>query len=99
MSNGLIEDGALLDAGVRHSHGELLKRVFDVCSAASGLLLLSPVLALAASAVLIGSPGPVFYRGTRSGRNGAPFRIFKFRSMVVDAEQLGGMSKIGRAHV
>ena len=92
MSDGVMEHDAALPVGLRQAQGELLKRVFDVCSAAVGLALLSPVLALAAAAVLIDSPGPVFYRGLRSGRNGAQFRIFKFRSMVVDAEQLGGMS-------
>lgn len=38
------------------------------------------------------SPGPVFYRGVRTGRYGIPFRIFKFRTMVVNAEQVGGTS-------
>ena len=40
--------------------------------------------------IKIGSPGPVFYRGVRIGLRGAPFRIYKFRTMVINAEKLGG---------
>lgn len=66
------------------------KRVLDVAVAGVGLLLLSPLLLLLATAVKLTSPGPVFYRGVRTGRYGRPFRIFKFRSMVVDGETRGG---------
>jgi lipopolysaccharide/colanic/teichoic acid biosynthesis glycosyltransferase len=71
---------------------ETTKRAFDAGLAAAGLLILSPLLALIALAVLFDSPGPVFYRGVRIGRFGKPFRIFKFRTMAVDAEKNGSSS-------
>jgi lipopolysaccharide/colanic/teichoic acid biosynthesis glycosyltransferase len=45
-----------------------------------------------AFAIKMTSPGPVFYRGTRTGLGGRPFRIFKFRTMIVDADRIGGAS-------
>jgi len=70
----------------------MLKRGFDFVAALLGLLVLSPLLALFALLIKISSPGPVFYRGVRVGRFGITFRIFKFRSMVQNAETLGGSS-------
>lgn len=61
------------------------KRAVDVAAACWGLALLSPVLAGAALAVKLSSPGPVLYRQERIGRNGRPFHILKFRSMRVNA--------------
>lgn len=69
-----------------------MKRVFDIVASALGLTLLSPVLAGIALAIKFEDGGPVFYRGERVGRNGRLFRIFKFRSMVVDAEKMGASS-------
>ena len=57
------------------------KRLFDLLGAAAALLLLSPLLLLAALAVKLDSPGPVFFRQERVGRHGVPFRIHKFRTM------------------
>jgi len=57
-----------------------------------GLILLSPFLLFFAILIKLGSKGPVFYRGVRVGRHGKPFNIFKFRTMVMDAERLGGTS-------
>jgi lipopolysaccharide/colanic/teichoic acid biosynthesis glycosyltransferase len=68
----------------------MLKRTFDLLVASLGLLLLSPLLLLVAVAIKLGSPGPVLYRGLRTGRFGKPFHILKFRTMVIDAERLGG---------
>ena len=68
------------------------KRVFDLLAATAGLILLGPLLLLLALWIKLGSPGPVFYRGLRAGRGGKPFRIFKFRTMVVNAENLGPSS-------
>ena len=65
----------------------LFKRAFDVLSSAAALLLFSPVLLATALAVKLESPGPVFFRQMRVGKNGRPFRMFKFRSMHVDAEE------------
>ncbi len=64
----------------------LFKRAFDVASSAAALLLFSPVIAATALAVKLESPGPVFFRQVRVGKNGRPFRMFKFRSMRADAE-------------
>jgi lipopolysaccharide/colanic/teichoic acid biosynthesis glycosyltransferase len=70
----------------------MLKRSFDVLCALAALLVLSPVLLGLALAIKMSSPGPVFYRGVRVGLHGRPFRIFKFRSMVINADQIGGAS-------
>jgi lipopolysaccharide/colanic/teichoic acid biosynthesis glycosyltransferase len=70
----------------------MVKRFFDLVLAAWGITILGPVLVVIAVLVKLDSPGPVFYRGVRTGLHGRPFRIFKFRTMVVNAEQLGGGS-------
>lgn len=72
-----------------------MKRLFDICVACLALVLLSPVLAAIAIAVKCSSMGPVFYRQQRVGRGFQPFRIFKFRTMVVDAPLRGGQITSG----
>jgi lipopolysaccharide/colanic/teichoic acid biosynthesis glycosyltransferase len=67
----------------------LAKRIFDLAAAATGIILVSPLLLLIAVFVKLDSPGPVLYLGTRIGKDGKPFKIYKFRSMVANAEQLG----------
>lgn len=69
---------------------EAAKRIFDFVGALFGIALLSPFLIAIALAVKLSSPGPVFYRGERAGRGGKPFRILKFRSMVVGADRGAG---------
>lgn len=71
---------------------DFLKRGFDIFASAIGLLILSPLLLVIAYLIKREDGGPVFYRGVRVGRYGKPFRIFKFRTMVVDAEKVGGPS-------
>ena len=68
----------------------MLKRAIDVSVSVTALVVLLPVLLAIATIILICDGRPVFYRGIRIGRFGKPFRIFKFRTMVVDAEGLGG---------
>jgi lipopolysaccharide/colanic/teichoic acid biosynthesis glycosyltransferase len=68
----------------------MLKRATDVFMSALGLVALSPTLLIVAIAIVLDSRGPVFYRGVRIGRGGVPFRIIKFRTMVVNAEKFGG---------
>jgi lipopolysaccharide/colanic/teichoic acid biosynthesis glycosyltransferase len=63
------------------------KRWLDAGVAALALAVLSPVYLLLALAVRLDSPGPVFYASTRLGRRARPFRFYKFRSMVRDAER------------
>lgn len=67
----------------------MLKRSFDVGVSALVLLVLSPLLLTLAFAVALTSPGPVFYRATRVGRYGKPFKMYKFRTMVVHADRSG----------
>jgi len=68
----------------------VLKRAFDVCLAGFGLLVLSPLLAASAASIKLGSRGPVLYKGLRVGINGRRFNILKFRTMVANAEAIGG---------
>jgi lipopolysaccharide/colanic/teichoic acid biosynthesis glycosyltransferase len=68
------------------------KRAFDLLSSILGLLALSPILIATALAIRIDSPGPVFYRGTRVGLAGRLFYMLKFRTMVVNADKIGGSS-------
>lgn len=70
----------------------MVQRFLDVVLSAIGLLLLSPFFLLLAMVIKLDSHGPVFYRGVRVGRHGRPFRIYKFRSMVADAERKGAAS-------
>ena len=70
----------------------MLKRLFDVFLSSVLLVILSPLLLILALLIKRNSPGPVFFRGVRAGRYGKPFRIYKFRTMVADAERLGGFS-------
>jgi exopolysaccharide biosynthesis polyprenyl glycosylphosphotransferase len=65
----------------------LIKSAFDRVAAAIGLVFLLPLFALLASAIKLHDAGPVFFRQTRVGKDGQPFTLFKFRTMVVDAEQ------------
>ncbi len=67
-----------------------LKRIFDITLALIGLLLVGPIILLLACWVKLDSKGPVFYRGIRTGLNGKRFKIFKFRTMVPNAEKVGG---------
>lgn len=67
-----------------------VKRWMDLAGAAAGLVLLSPLLALAALAVRMESGGPVLFFQERLGLGGAPFRLVKFRSMRADAEAVSG---------
>lgn len=64
----------------------LAKRTLDLAIAGGALIALAPLLAATALAIRLDSPGPVLFRQIRIGRGGRPFRIFKFRSMHLDAE-------------
>ena len=65
----------------------LLKRGFDIAVSASGLVLLAPLFAIVAWRISVDSSGPVFYTQARGGESGRTFRIYKFRTMVVDADE------------
>ena len=66
-----------------------MTRVLDILIAAAGLAITSPVLAVAAIAIRLESPGPVIYRHARVGRHGRPFELWKLRTMVQGAERMG----------
>ena len=66
-----------------------MKRLFDIMASGIGLILLSPIFLILSVMIVIDSPGGVFFRGPRVGKNGKTFRIFKFRSMVKDCEGKG----------
>jgi len=68
----------------------VLKRTLDILLSILGLVSLFWLFPLVAICIKLDSKGPVFYRGIRAGKAGKPFRIFKFRTMVPDAEQRGG---------
>jgi lipopolysaccharide/colanic/teichoic acid biosynthesis glycosyltransferase len=69
-----------------------MKRLFDILLCAIALFVLFPLLVVLAVGIKLADKGPVFYRGVRVGRFGKPFRIFKFRTMVVNADRIGGPS-------
>jgi sugar transferase (PEP-CTERM system associated) len=81
----IFSDG--FTAGQRLS--KAAKRLFDIIASIAVLVLMAPVLILAAIAIRIDSRGPVFYRQTRVGLYGVPYRIIKLRSMRADAEAAG----------
>lgn len=68
---------------------QALRRLVDVALGLTLLVVTLPLLLVTALAIKLDSPGPVFYRQERIGRGGRPFMLFKFRSMVVDAEAAG----------
>ena len=73
-----------------------LKRAMDVVVSGGALLVIWPVMLLIALAIKVDDPGPVFYRQVRVGRGGKTFRIFKFRTMVVDADKKGLSITVGQ---
>lgn len=73
----------------------MAKRAFDLFWSLLGLALLAPALALVAILVKAEDGGPVFFRQARVGQGGRPFRIWKFRTMVVDAERKGRAITVG----
>jgi len=66
-----------------------LKRIFDFFGALIGLILLSPLFLIVAILIKLDSPGPIFFRYERIGKNGKPFSLFKFRTMVKGAMEKG----------
>ena len=68
---------------------QVVKRLFDIIISILVIVLLSPVYIFTAIMVKLSSPGPVFYKQERIGRHGQPFNMLKFRSMYVNAEDMG----------
>jgi exopolysaccharide biosynthesis polyprenyl glycosylphosphotransferase len=83
-------DGFVVRSLVNDGHREVglvLKRILDIVGSALGLVMLSPVLLGAAIAIRVLDGDPVLFRQTRVGLHGRPFTIYKFRTMVVGAEE------------
>ena len=75
---------------VAHRRGaDMGKRLFDVMVAVLGLIVLAPVFVIVGAWIKVTSPGPIFYCARRVGRHGTLFDLYKFRSMVVDADRIG----------
>ena len=70
----------------------MAKRLFDILFSIVGLIFFSPLLLTICILIKHEDGGPVFYRGVRVGKDSNLFRIFKFRTMVVNAEKIGGSS-------
>jgi lipopolysaccharide/colanic/teichoic acid biosynthesis glycosyltransferase len=87
--NHAVADGYLhfvTHAPARHQHA--IKRLFDISSSAAALVVLSPLLVAVAVLSKLTSRGPIFFKQKRVGLHGKPFDMLKFRSMVVNAEEL-----------
>ncbi len=72
-----------------------MKRLFDIFFSFIGILILLPLFAVVAILIKIDSKGSVFFRQERIGKNLRPFRIYKFRTMTVDAENRGPQITVG----
>jgi len=70
----------------------VLKRLFDIIFSLAGLITLSPLFLFVAILIKSEDKGPVFYKGLRVGKDGDNFKMFKFRTMVINADKIGGPS-------
>lgn len=75
--------------GIQQTQYFLVKRIFDIVVSALSLIVLFPLFVLVSIAIKLDSRGPVFFLQERLGKDGKPFSVFKFRSMVLGAEKLG----------
>lgn len=75
---------------------KIVKRIFDFLASLFGIIIISPILIIVAIAIKVDSKGPVMFLQKRVGRYGNPFYIYKFRTMVTDAEKLGTQITVGK---
>lgn len=78
---------------------KFFKRLFDIIISISGLIITSPILLITVIAIKLESPGSIIFKQERLGLNGKVFKIYKFRSMCVDAEKGGVYEKKGDPRV
>lgn len=78
------------DGSVTSRLTETIKRILDITFSMAGLMLSAPLMALGAICIKLDSPGPVFFRQERVGKHGQVFMLYKFRSMLADAERMTG---------
>lgn len=83
------------DALAKHQGALMVKRLFDVVVSLVMLIVLSPIFLILAIMIALDSPGGVFFRQTRVTTYGKTFRIFKFRTMVANAEKIGAQVTTG----
>jgi lipopolysaccharide/colanic/teichoic acid biosynthesis glycosyltransferase len=81
---------------VGQGEGDALNRAVDVAVAGAGLVLVSPLLGLAALGIKLEDGGPILYRQTRVGKDGVDFEVLKLRTMVVGAEGIGAGYAVDR---
>lgn len=74
---------------------QVIKRIFDIVMSLIGIIILSPLLIIVSMAIKISSPGNILFLQKRVGKNGEEFNIYKFRTMVSDAEKLGKQITVG----
>jgi lipopolysaccharide/colanic/teichoic acid biosynthesis glycosyltransferase len=73
----------------------MMKRLFDIISSLVGLIFISPIFLVVPILIKFDSKGPVFFKQWRIGKGGRPFKIYKFRTMVQDAEKVGSLITAG----
>jgi lipopolysaccharide/colanic/teichoic acid biosynthesis glycosyltransferase len=78
------------------SRSLVLKRIFDLICVIPGLIILSPLFLVIACGIKLTDNGPVFFKQERVGYKGRTFTILKFRTMVVEAEKIGGQLTVGK---
>ncbi len=69
-----------------NTSAQIIKRIMDILGGLVGIILSSPIMLVTAIAIKIDSPGPVLFKQTRVGKNGRHFKMYKFRSMCIDAD-------------
>lgn len=70
-----------------NTYEQIIKRTMDILAGIVGVILSSPIMLVTAIAIKLDSPGPILFKQTRVGQNGRHFKIYKFRSMYIDAEE------------
>lgn len=73
----------------------LAKRIFDLFFSTVGVVVLAPLFVIISVWIKMDTPGPVFFRQERVGKSGRPFRIYKFRTMCLDAQSKGRQITVG----
>lgn len=85
-----------IDGVLNRKKGQLfLKRAFDIVVSLIGLIILSPIFLVISIMIKLDLSGPIFFKQTRVGKDGREFKIYKFRTMVQDAEKLGMQITVG----
>lgn len=87
MRNGVKEQAPDFELHIPKTY-KIVKRLFDIVMSLAALIALSPVFLIISMCVYLGDPGPVIYSHIRIGKNGKPFKMWKFRSMYKNSEKM-----------